>query len=585
MGEGATLSQNASDDRAAVRAKLLDAARAVAERDGVEAVTIARIAEETAMPRATVMGQFARREDILMSIVSDDLTNLARTMKDVDWPKGGDTPEEATVLQLPLLAEVPAIEAPADEPEETPAADTAPAPQSAPSTTRQRLPRRGDLAQLLEGKSAGEDSEAKEGPSRAPDAWLERRLRVFERAMTAMETRQAEVEKNARAAAATAEEAIKALQATVDELKDRADATDARHKSSANEIRAALNETALRVQTVEGVARAALAENKPAAEPEAAAPVEVELHPVVQAEAAVAATDEASAGEPVAADGPKSFIAEARKSAIAAGVAAAEEETKEAPSKARRSITRYLLGGMGMMVVFVAAAGMAFSKGVDDGRRDALSHVKVVMLPHIGAAGQTALDRLTARAQAGDVTAEFQVGLRYLSGATKDPRAAMRWMTMAAAHGQPVAEYVLGTMYSRGNGATADAARALQWYEAAALQGNRKAMHALAVAYAEGEGVAKSPSEAVRWFSRAAGLGYVDSQFNLAVLYERGMGVPQSLLDAYKWYAVAARAGDAEAKERLEALKTQLGADDLAAAQRAADAFHAVPFDAAANSI
>ncbi len=78
--------------------------------------------------------------------------------------------------------------------------------------------------------------------------------------------------------------------------------------------------------------------------------------------------------------------------------------------------------------------------------------------------------------------------------------------------------------------------------------------------------------------------GYVDSQFNLAVLYERGEGVPQSLLDAYKWYAVAGRQGDAESKERIEALRTQLSADDLAAAQHAAEAFKAAPYDLAANT-
>jgi localization factor PodJL len=108
-------------------------------------------------------------------------------------------------------------------------------------------------------------------------------------------------------------------------------------------------------------------------------------------------------------------------------------------------------------------------------------------------------------------------------------------------------------------------------------------MHDLAVAYAEGLGGVKSPSEAVRWFARAASLGYVDSEFNLAVLYERGDGVPQSLVDAFKWYAIAGAQGDAESKLRLDALRTQLSAEDLAAAQRAADAFHPLPLNQSAN--
>ena len=198
---------------------------------------------------------------------------------------------------------------------------------------------------------------------------------------------------------------------------------------------------------------------------------------------------------------------------------------------------------------------------------------------------ETPLDQLTARARHGDSAAELEIGLRYLDTAHRNPSEALRWTSLAAVHGQPVAQYMLGTLYANGTGTVADAARALQWYEAAALQGNRKAMHALAVAYAEGLGVSKSPSESVRWFARAAGFGYVDAQFNLAVLYERGLGVPQSLLDAYKWYAVAGRAGDAEAKLRIEALRTQLSSDDLAAAQHAADAFRATPYDVAANVV
>jgi localization factor PodJL len=124
----------------------------------------------------------------------------------------------------------------------------------------------------------------------------------------------------------------------------------------------------------------------------------------------------------------------------------------------------------------------------------------------------------------------------------------------------------------------------VRWYEAAAGQGNRKAMHALGVAYAQGRGTQKDYSEAARWFARAAALGLVNSEFNLGVLYERGLGVPQSLLDAYKWYAVAAAQGDAESRARIEALKTQLKADDIAAAERAAENFRPQIADRDANS-
>lgn len=195
------------------------------------------------------------------------------------------------------------------------------------------------------------------------------------------------------------------------------------------------------------------------------------------------------------------------------------------------------------------------------------------------------LDKLTALANSGNANAELIVGLKYLDGdgvAVSEPEAA-KWLERAAIAGLPVAQYRLGTLYERGRGVPLDAIKSVHWYTLAAQAGNRKAMHNLAVAYASGTGVTKDLAEAARWFSKAASLGLSDSQFNLAVLYERGLGVPQSLLDAYKWYAIAAASGDAESKARIDALATQLSAEDRAAAQRSVNAFHPQPLDPKAN--
>lgn len=196
-----------------------------------------------------------------------------------------------------------------------------------------------------------------------------------------------------------------------------------------------------------------------------------------------------------------------------------------------------------------------------------------------------ALDRLTQLANGGNSKAELIVGLKYLNGegvAANEAQAA-KWLERAAEAGEPVAQYRLGTLYQHGKSVPADPAKAAHWYLASAMQGNRKAMHNIAIAYAQGTGVKKDSTEAARWFSKAASLGFADSQFNLAVLYERGEGVPQSLIDAYKWYAVAATTGDTESKSRMDALGTQLSADDKAAAQHAADSFKPAPADPRAN--
>jgi len=234
---------------------------------------------------------------------------------------------------------------------EVPSGATAAQGEAAP---RQRLIRRTDLAQLLDAKLA-EDGDAKDAP-RAPDAWLERRLRVFERQMTAMETRQDQVEKNARSAAAAAEEAVKALQATVSELNARADAAEAKAKAVANDLRTALNEAVLRLQTVEGVAHAALAENHAGETPMAV--IETEIHEPVMDEPPTPASESPPVPEP-----PKSYLAEVRKS-VAAASAAAEVTTtalEKKAAKVRLGLTRYILGSIVVVTIFAAGAGVAFA--------------------------------------------------------------------------------------------------------------------------------------------------------------------------------------------------------------------------------
>ena len=195
-------------------------------------------------------------------------------------------------------------------------------------------------------------------------------------------------------------------------------------------------------------------------------------------------------------------------------------------------------------------------------------------------------DKLVQFANAGNPVALTILGLRDLdggNGASVNVQEAVKFLSQAAAKGQAVAQYRLGTLYERGQGVQADPAKAAHWYEMSANQGNRKAMHNLAVSFASGATGKKNMAEAARWFAKAAALGLSDSQFNLAVLYERGDGVPQSLLDAYKWYSIAAATGDSESKQRMSVLQTQLSDTDKAAAKTSAAAFHASPLNRSAN--
>lgn len=194
-------------------------------------------------------------------------------------------------------------------------------------------------------------------------------------------------------------------------------------------------------------------------------------------------------------------------------------------------------------------------------------------------------NRIVTLAQSGNAHAELIVGLHNLSdtGGIENAAEAAKWLHLAAAQGDAIAQFRLATMYAVGRGMPVDAAKAFDLYKSAAALGNRKAMYNLAVAYLQGSGTNTNPSEAVRWLSNAAKLGLIDAQFDLAVLYERGTGVPQSLQNAYRWYAIAAKGGDTESKERIDALNSQLSSEERNAAQAAAAHFTVSPMDAHAN--
>src|SRR5262249_1751996 len=90
---------------------------------------------------------------------------------------------------------------------------------------------------------------------------------------------------------------------------------------------------------------------------------------------------------------------------------------------------------------------------------------------------------LRVAAAKGDPSAEFEVAARFAEGkgVKQDFKQAIVWYSKAAARGFAPAQYRLGTLFERGLGEKADLAKARVWYRRAADQGNIKAMHNLAV--------------------------------------------------------------------------------------------------------
>ena len=373
------------------------------------------------------------------------------------------------------------------------------------------------------------------------DAWLERRLRVFERALSGLEKRQDKSEQSLAQRLALMEESLAGVA-----------------MRAAPQVPVPVSAPVPAPDAV--MFDPAESNLLPADAP--AAPRQHDLAPAV-----LAHVEEISAGsplvEPISEKEIADFIAHARQ-------AARNAMPQEPPPKKRQRrrglvweamlLSGILIGGLIMIGgVLLLASGMP-----QPASASAIQHRQM-------AQGDA---RIMALADNGDAKAQTVLALAYLHSA--NDQAGLRWSSAAAAQGQPVAQYLLGTLTM-----ARDRAQAMRWLGAAAEQGNVKAMHNLAIAYAQGP--APDPAMAVQWFSKAAALGYRDSQFDLAVLYERGMGVAQSGADALKWYLIAAASGDAPSAGRAAILKDQIGPDDVRMATAEAAGFVPKPSSRAAN--
>ena len=192
---------------------------------------------------------------------------------------------------------------------------------------------------------------------------------------------------------------------------------------------------------------------------------------------------------------------------------------------------------------------------------------------------------LRVAAAKGDPSAEFEVASRFAQGkgVPKDFGKAAEWYQRAASRGSAPAQDRLGGLYERGIGVKADPAKARAWYKRAAEQGNVKAMHNLAVMFTQRDQGEPDYAAASQWFSKAAGHGLADSQFNLGILHENGMGVPKASATAYTWYALAAERGDPEAAKRRDSVASRLGPADLEALRLSVAKWRPMPTDPSAN--
>ena len=207
---------------------------------------------------------------------------------------------------------------------------------------------------------------------------------------------------------------------------------------------------------------------------------------------------------------------------------------------------------------------------------------------------KVALYDFEPRAMAGDPVAQFCLGFMYThgQGVGKDPQKARKWYEKAilqsylpahnnvlvglirskittdkakvieliqlvqwmAEHGNPVAQYNLGLIYSQGYGVPRDSTSAAEWYQKAAAQGYARAQNDLGLIYLEGRGIEKNLKEAAKLFKMAADQGHSNAQYRLAVMFVTGEEVEKNAKEAAKLFKMAADQGHSDAQYNLAAM-------------------------------
>ncbi|MDE2164654.1 MAG: SEL1-like repeat protein, partial [Alphaproteobacteria bacterium] len=556
------------------REAIVAAARRLAERDGTEALTREAVGEEAGCTPEAVRAHFADDGELQLAVVADDMAELAALMRagteskadlaaDDLSPPPAD--QELSLKDIQQAIGVVLADAPGDF-EQDFAADTDEVPDAFPDDAvaeletqtaqpsklrkREETPPSGTQEPLSIASSIADlERNMARLEARPVDAWLERRLRVFERTLADIEARMEKVEHDSAASIAAASEGFKALEerveAAIASVTARADDSDQRQ----GELRLYTNDLSRRLSLVE-----ARRENDPGESPAPVVPAVWENDDV--SEAPPATDDEVGAADSVPVEaGTENYLAAARRAAKSAAAAAAKPKRSRFdalrfPSKVVLSLSRrtmrLVVSVLGLAVVLLAAGAML--KG------QAAAPAFAAVAPQGALLSPDA--RVVALARAHDPRAALIVGLKFLNGdgVASDLPSAVHWLGVAAKGHEPVAEYWLGTLYERGLGVAKDRGRAMQSYEAAAKAGNVKAMYRLGVAEVEGWNGEPDYVEGARWFQAAAGLGTVNAEYNLAVLYERGQGVVQSFSRAFTWYAIAAAQGDAGSKAQLDAV-------------------------------
>ncbi len=96
-------------------------------------------------------------------------------------------------------------------------------------------------------------------------------------------------------------------------------------------------------------------------------------------------------------------------------------------------------------------------------------------------------------------------------------------------------EYLMGSIYERGEHGLRSDYEAHKWFLRAAFQGVAAAQAKVCEFLREGRGVTRNDEEAFKWCRKAAEQGHALSQLRLSEMYRDGIGVDRNPKEAKKW--------------------------------------------------
>lgn len=171
---------------------------------------------------------------------------------------------------------------------------------------------------------------------------------------------------------------------------------------------------------------------------------------------------------------------------------------------------------------------------------------------------EEAIAWLSKSANAGYAEAQFYMAQAIESGAVTPKsgdvaEVALNWFRRSADGGFARAQRVMGGKYIEGaNGLEPDIDEAMRFFRLAAAQGEPGAQYNLGVLLASGAQVAQNLPEAVRYFEAASERGMADASYRAGYLLETGgPGLPMSIDRAFTLYVRADQQGSEAARFRL----------------------------------